>query len=101
MQALADRIRSTIAALPPSSNVAAYQAQISSTLNDGYTCEVVREALARPYTAPGEAQKALGRLRSMFTQCNFGTGAVSRGGGAYGAWGVGFSVGGGSSNYRP
>lgn len=100
VQALAGRIRATIAAQPSTSQVAAYQAQIASALeSDGYTCEVIRQALSLSYvSAPDEAQKALARLRNSFAGCRVGTGAIGNGGGVRFS-GVGFSVGGGSSNY--
>lgn len=100
VQALAGRVRATIAALPDTSSAAAYQAQIASTLeSDGDTCEIVRRALSLSYaSAPSEAQKALARLRTTLSSCQVGTGAIGNSGSVRFS-GVGFSVGGGSSNY--
>jgi hypothetical protein len=100
VQALVARIRATITALPAGSGVAAYQAQIASTVeSDGPNCEVVRSALGLIYgTSNGNAQAALGRLRNDFSRCSYGTASIGGASGLRPA-GVGFSVGGGSSNY--
>jgi hypothetical protein len=102
VQALANHLRATISAQPAGSKFPAYQAQLSATIeNDNVSCEIVQQALRQNYSGSSEeALKALARLRNAFARCAGGpTGAIGGGNGGRNFSGVGFSVGGGSSNY--